>query len=111
MNVIKETGYYLSEPFHYEDLHAGNVIKKDVYTALWFRQGDIAMTFSKSNNSEFSKQELLNEKRKADLLMNNDEIKLIFDKGSIFEVVEKFTLISPEKLRSKSGTDYHFVPW
>lgn len=111
MNVIKEIGYYLSEPFYYEDLHAGNVIKKDVYTALWFRQEGVAMTFSKSDNSNFSKIEVLKEKRQADLLINDNEIKLVFDKGSRFEVVEKFTLVSPERLRSKSGTDYHFVPW
>lgn len=111
MNIIEEIGYYLSEPFYYEDLHAGNVIKKDVYTAFWFRKGGIVMTFSKSNDSKFSKLELLNEKRQADLSIKDNEIKLVFDKGSKFEVAEKFNIISPERFRSKSGTEYHFIPW
>ncbi|MEK6476058.1 hypothetical protein WJR50_00945 [Catalinimonas sp. 4WD22] len=111
MKIIEESGYYISEPFHYEDLHAGNVIRKDVYTALWFRKGGFVMTFSKSNNPKFARQELLKEKRHANLLINGNEIELVFDKGSRFEVTKRFTILSSEKFISKSGTEYHYIPW
>lgn len=110
MSITKELGYYRSEPFYYEDLHAGNKIEKLNYKAYWFFDKYV-MKYGKSNDDKFSKSEFLNQDQKGIFIEKDRKITITFNQGSRFEVKKELLFVSSKVLEDTIGRKYYFIPW
>ncbi|PQV44404.1 hypothetical protein CLV33_1244 [Jejuia pallidilutea] len=108
MELITENGYYLSDPFHYVDWHAGHKFEKLNYTAFWFLKGNKVLLHGKSNDKDFNKEEF---KTIGYYEVKDDVVNITFQKGEKFEAKQEMILIQKGQMMNKNERMFDFVKW
>lgn len=108
MELIIESGYYLSDASHYVDWHAGHKFEKLNYSALCFLNGNKVISHGKSNNKIFYQEEF---KTIGHYEVQNDVVYVTFQKGEKFEVKQELILIQKGQLMNQSERIFDFVKW
>lgn len=111
MILLKQTGYYLSEPKHYEDWHAGHKIEHYNFIAYFFSVNGKAYKALKKNNNVFSKTDFLNENLAIDYSIDNDTIDFHYDKGSKYEYHKIFNIQNKHTMIGTRSIKYTWTPF
>jgi hypothetical protein len=105
---IKTIGYYISEPFHWIDWHAGIKFEGDNYNVIKF---DLDRCFFDSvNNIDQIDIKSLSKRENYGLYkIYNTIIEIKYNPNTEFEVKRTFTMLSPNILLDEELKEYKYV--
>lgn len=111
MNILKQNGYYLSEPEHYEDWHAGHKIEYYTFTAYYFFDNSKVFLSVKKNIKIFSKTDFVPDGFEVDYSINNRMIDFHFEKGTKYEYHSLFNIENEDIIVDEKSIKYRWTPF
>ncbi len=106
---IKTIGYYISEPFHWVDWHAGIKFEGDNFNIIKF---DLDRCFFDSvNNIDQIDIKSMSKRNNYGLyeISNNTTIEIKYNPNTEFEVKRIFTILSSNILLDEEMKEYKYV--
>lgn len=108
MSQIKSDGYYLSEPFHWEDSHAGHKFEGDTFYIIKFEKDKCYLNSTKSAE-QVSLPEIIANTNYGLYTFKDSVIEIIYNPETEFPVKRFFKILSPEILLDEKMREYKFV--
>lgn len=107
MAILKQNGYYLSEPFHWKDIHAGVEQEGENYYLIRFMD-DKCFFLSVNNISEIVLSDFEKSDKYGVYNISGNVLQIRYNPNSKFEIIRTFTILSPEILVDENLREYKF---
>ncbi len=108
MNRIKQKGFYLSEPFHWVDWHAGVKFEGDSYYLLKF-ENDKCFIDSINKKSEINIGYLVSKDNFGSYKIGENIIEINYNPNTEFEVKKIFAIVSSDLLLDDNLKEYRYI--
>jgi hypothetical protein len=105
---IKKNGYYISEPFHWVDMHASIKFEGENFYILKFEEDKCY--FDSINDKKNIDINMLKEKENYGIYRTlGNVLEIIYNPNSEFKVKKIFTILSPDVLLDENLKEYIFI--
>jgi hypothetical protein len=108
MSQIRNDGYYLSEPFHWEDSHAGHKFEGDTFYIIKF-ENDKCYLNSVKSGEQVSIAEITSNTNYGLYTVKGSVIEILYNPATEFPVKRTFKILSPDILLDEKMREYKFV--
>jgi len=106
MATIKKDGYYVSEPFHWEDSHAGHKSEGDIFYLIRFNKDNCF--FDSVDDYEKIGKAVIKEVNPSNYSINADIIEIIHNPNTEFAVKRIFKIQSLDVILDEKSKKYTF---
>lgn len=108
MSRLKRDGYYLSEPFRWEDSHAEHKFEGDKFYIIKFEK-DKCYLNSTTSAEQVSVPEIIANSNYGLYTIKDNIIEILYNPETDFPVKRSFRILSPKILLDEKMREYNFV--